>query len=164
MSKIYYITYDKDGYRVYDFITTDDIKRIFSEVKIVDIENHEELPKGKVTIVGVSNDDYQCYTFWNLQYTKHDRFTYGGYTDESCAPWSWWTMNHYYGNCDTSKMYIVNNEEDGHKLRVFLNFIKGFDNINNVIEEKENKLKELQDNISFLREVKPLVNDWLNNS
>ena len=63
-------------------ITIKDIERILSECKIIDVKAKEQFPKGKVTFVGVGNDNYECRTLWDIEYTDHMNLTYGGYFNE----------------------------------------------------------------------------------
>lgn len=137
-------------------ITILDIKRILSECKIIDIEAKEPFPEGKVTFVGVSNDKYECQTLWDMRYTDHMKLTYGGYFKEDHSGYNpWWTMNYNYSNeYDKTKAYIVNNRTDGDKLANFLNFIKGFKNLDNSIRKKENEIKQIQEDLEYLLEIK----------
>ena len=139
-------------------ITIQEIKKILSESKIINIEAQEELPKGQVIFVGVGNDRYECMTLWDMEYTNHMKLTYGGYfKKDHCG---WWTMNYNYSNIyDKTKMYIVNNKDDGGKLAAFLNFTHGLSNIENIICEKENEIKTLQEDINYLKEANKLINE-----
>ena len=144
-------------------ITIQDIKRILSECKIIDIEAKEPFPEGKVTIVGVGNDDYECHTFYDMGYTNHMRLTYGGYFSEDHRGFNaWWTMNcNYSDKYDKTKAYIVDNMNDGDKLAKFLNFIEGFKNLENTILKKEEEIKNLQDELIYLNESKNIIDQYV---
>ncbi|MBR6907795.1 hypothetical protein IKN40_04845 [bacterium] len=137
-------------------ITILDIKRILSKCKIIDIEAKESFPEGKVTFVGVGNDKYECRSLWDMKYTDHMKLTYGGYFKEDHSGYNaWWTMNYNYSDkYDKTKAYIVNNKTDGYKLAKFLNFIGGFNNLENTILKKENEIKNLQEDLEYLLEIK----------
>ena len=144
-------------------ITINDIKRILNECKIIDIEAKEPFPKGEVTFVGVGNDNYECRTLWDIVYTDHMKLTYGGYFHEDHNGYYnvWRTMNYNYSDkYDKTKAYIVNNSTDGHKLAKFLNFIKGFKNLENTILNKENEIQNLQDEIFYLNEAKTILSQY----
>lgn len=133
-------------------ITTEDIKRILSECKVINIKAKEELPKGKVIFVGVGNEKYDCMALYDLEYTNHMKYTYGGYVNEGHS--RWWTMNYNYSDLyDKTKMYVVNNMDDGEKLAVFLNFTGGLNNINKTISQKHDEIRKLQDDIDYLKEI-----------
>jgi hypothetical protein len=137
-------------------VTLPDIQRILKESRVIDIAAKEELPKGKVTFVGLSNHEYECKTLYDLAYTNHDRLTYGGYFMEDHSGYNaWWTMNYNFSELlDKTKMYVVKSEEDGRKLAAFMNFIRGFNNIDKTIQEKEQELKSLREDIEFIKEAK----------
>jgi len=141
-------------------VTIQDIKRILSECKIIDIEAKEPFPEGKVTIVGVGNDDYECHTFYDMEYTDHMKLTYGGYFNEDHSGWNaWWTMNYNYSDeYDKTKAYIVDNADDGNKLAKFLNFVGGLKNIENTIQKKKDELKKIQEELSYLDEARKFLN------
>ena len=159
---LYYETIEKDEW-VKIPITIQDIKRILSECKIIDIEAKEPFPEGKVTFVGVGNDNYECHTLWDMKYTNHMRLTYGGYFSEDHSGYNaWWTMNYNYSDeYDKTKAYIVNNQSDGEKLAHFLNFIKGFKNLENTILKKEDEIKNLQDELIYLNEAKKITEQYV---
>ena len=156
------IYYDFIGYEhISDtHIEIKDIKRILSECKIIDIEVKEPLPEGKVTFVGVGNDKYECRVLWDMKYTDHMKLTYGGYFNEDHSGYNaWWTMNYNYSDLyDKTKMYIVNNRDDGEKLAAFLNFTHGFNNIQNIIYQKEDEIKKLQEDLNYLQEANKIIN------
>ena len=143
-------------------ITIKDIERILSECKIIDIEAKEQFPKGKVTFVGVGNNNYECRTLWDIEYTDHMKLTYGGYFNEEHNGYNaWWTMNYNYSDeYDKTKAYVVNNLADGYKLAKFLNFIKGFKNLENTILKKENEIKNLHNELIYLNEVKNILSQY----
>ena len=152
-----------DNKRIKIPITIQDIKRILNECKIIDIEAKEPFPEGEVTFVGVGNDDYECRTLWDMKYTDHMKLTYGGYFNEDHSGYNaWWTMNYNYSNeYDKTKAYIVNNCTDGHKLAKFLNFIRGFKNLENTILKKEDEIKNLQNELIYLTEAKNIVSQYV---
>lgn len=146
-------------------ITIQDIKRILNESKVINIEDKEPFPEGKVTFVGVGNDSYECKTLWDMKYTNHMKLAYGGYFNEDHSGYNaWWTMNYNYSDkYDKKKVYIVNNAEDGHKLAKFLNFIGGFNNLDNIIEKKKKELENIKSDLEYLLEAKNNFNDHNSN-
>lgn len=143
-------------------ITIKDIERILSECKIIDIKGKEQFPKGKVTFVGVGNDNYECRTLWDIEYTDHRNLTYGGYFNEEHNGYNTWrTMNYNYSDeYDKTKAYVVNNLADGYKLAKFLNFIKGFKNLENTILKKENEIQNLHNELIYLNEAKNILSQY----
>lgn len=142
-------------------VTVQEIKRILSEAKIIDIFKKEEFPSGKVTIVGLSNSSFECKTLCDLKYTDHGKHTYGGYFKEDhSGSYPWWTMNHCYNeNIDHSKAFIVSNEIDGEKLAAFLNFCSGLCNIEKTIFDKEDEIKKLKEDLIYLEEAKETIKE-----
>lgn len=140
-------------------VTVKEIKRILSECKIIDIVAKEELPKGKAIIVGVGNDKYEWHELWDMKYTDHMKYTYGGYFEEDHGGYNpWWTMNYNYSDeYDKTKMYIVKNTEDAEKLTVFLNFTSGLKNLSTTIYHKEKELEKVQKELEYLLEAKKLI-------
>lgn len=142
-------------------VTVQEIKRILSEAKIIDIFKKEEFPSGKVTFVGLSNNSFECMSLWDMKYSDHGQHTYGGYfSEEHIGSHLWWTMNHCYNeNFDHSKAYIVSNEIDGGKLAAFLNFCNGLNNIEKTIFDKEDEIKKLKEDLIYLEEAKETIKE-----
>ena len=138
-------------------ITIKDIERILSECKIIDIEAKEQFPKGKVIFVGVGND-----TLWDIEYTDHMKLTYGGYFNEEHNGYNAWrTMNYNYSDeYDKTKAYVVNNLAEGYKIAKFLNFNKGFKNLENTILKKENEIQNIYNELIYLNEAKNILSQY----
>lgn len=135
-------------------ITILDIKRILDYCQIINIKKKEPFPNGKVTFVGVGNDNYECNTLWDMKYTDHMELTYGGYFNKEHSGHNpWWTMNYNFSDkYDKTKAYIVDNEDDGNKLAKFLNFTHGISNLENTIYDKKEQLNKIQEELSYLYE------------
>lgn len=154
---LYYEDFGKDGL-VKTPITIQDVKRILDECKVIDIKAKEPFPKGEVTFVGVGNDKYECRTLWDMRYTDHMKLTYGGYFNKDHN--KWWTMNYNYSDkYDKTKAYIVKNKADGYKLAKFLNFVGGLSGIQSTIIEKQEEIKNLQEEILYLTEATNVITD-----
>lgn len=141
-------------------VIVQEIKRILSEAKIVDVFEKEAFPSGRVTFVGLSNKSFECMSLWDMEYTDLGKATYGGYFQENHrGPNAWWTMNRCYNQeLDHSKAYVVSNYEDGCKLAAFLNFCRGLNNITKTIYDKEDEIKKLKEELIYLEEAKELLN------
>ena len=90
------------------------------------------------------------------------KLTYGGYFNEEHNGYNaWWTMNYNYSDeYDKTKAYVVNNLADGYKLAKFLNFIKGFKNLENTILKKENEIQNLRNELIYLNEAKNILSQY----
>ena len=148
--------------------------QIIKNCKIINLKEHESFPVGECYLVGLTNHNCgnACYDVMHfmcgLKYTDHNSRlnTYGGYTEinKDGEPSWWWTMNYVYEDrFNRDYAFIVNSYEDGEILAKELNKCNGdFRNIQKSIQEKCEKIEQIQREIKELKLLMPILDHKFN--